>query len=136
MIMKSSNFMRVFAGIGLVFLSAISSVATNSEEDTLKRIQQAKYNAFTGVWEIRLNEEIRPLEAGFKNFLPGLDYVLVDEKMRDAGRNTLVFRGQGDQKVVVRLRTFGIFTKVSIRIGLTGNQSKSAQLFSHVYRRM
>ncbi len=87
--------MRVFAGIGLVFLSAISSVATNSEEDTLKRIQQAKYNAFTGVWEIRLNEEIRPLEAGFKNFLPGLDYVLVDEKMRDAGRNTLVFRGQG-----------------------------------------
>jgi hypothetical protein len=134
--MKSSNFMRVFAGIGLVFLSAISSVATNSEEDTLKRIQQAKYNAFTGVWEIRLNEEIRPLEAGFKNFLPGLDYVLVDEKMRDAGRNTLVFRGQGDQKVVVSLRTFGIFTKVSIRIGLTGNQSKSAQLFSYVYRRM
>jgi hypothetical protein len=76
------------------------------------------------------------LEAGFKNFLPGLDYVLVDEKMRDAGRNTLIFRGQGDTKVVIKLRTFGIFTKISIRIGLTGNQSKSAQLFSYVYRRM
>tara|TARA_B100001057_G_scaffold498618_1_gene606270 strand:- start:1002 stop:1412 length:411 start_codon:yes stop_codon:yes gene_type:complete len=134
--MKSSIFKRVFVGMGLVFLSATSSVATKSEEDTFKRVQQAKYKAFTGIWEIRLNEEIRPLEAGFKNFLPGLDYVLVDEKMRDAGRNTLIFRGQGDTKVVIKLRTYGIFTKISIRIGITGNQSKSAQLFSYVYRRM
>jgi hypothetical protein len=122
--------------MGLVFLSATSSVATNSEEDTLKRVQQAKYKAFTGIWEIRLNEEIRRLEAGFKNFLPGLDYVLVDEEMLDADRNTLIFRGQGDTKVVIKLRTFGILTKISIRIGMTGNQSKSAQLFSYVYRRM
>ena len=134
--MKSSIFKRVFVGVGLVFLSATSSVATNSEEDTFKRVQQAKYKAFTGIWEIRLNEEIRPLEAGFKNFLPGLDYVLVDEKMRDAGRNTLIFRGQGDTKVVIKLRTYGILTKIRIRIGITGNQSKSAQLFSYVYRRM
>tara|TARA_B100000900_G_scaffold363237_1_gene337073 strand:+ start:952 stop:1356 length:405 start_codon:yes stop_codon:yes gene_type:complete len=134
--MKSRIFKRVFAGMGLVFLSATSSVATNSGENAIKRVQQAKYNSLTGIWEIRLNEEIRPLEAGFKNFLPNLDYVLVDEKMRNAGRNTLIFRGQGDTKVVIKLRTFGIFTKISIRIGMTGNRSKSAQLFGYVYRRM
>lgn len=128
--------MRTFVAIALMALSTAGAVASNSEEETLKRVQQAKYNAFTGIWEIRLNEEIRSIEAGFKNFLPGLDYVLVDEKMRDADRNTLVFRGQGDTKVVIKLKTFGIFTKISIRIGLTGNQSKSAQLFSYVYRRM
>ena len=134
--MKSRFFKRVFAGMGLVFLSATSSVATNSEEDAIKRVQQAKYSSLTGIWEIRLNEGIRPLEAGFKNFLPDLDYVLVDEKMRNAGRNTLIFRGQGDTKVVIKLRTFGFFTKISIRIGMTGNRSKSAQLFGYVYRSM
>ena len=134
--MKSRIFKRVFAGMGLVFLSATSSVATNSEEDAIKRVQQAKYSSLTGIWEIRLNEGIRPLEAGFKNFLPDLDYVLVDEKMRNAGRNTLIFRGQGDTKVVIKLRTFGFFTKISIRIGMTGNRSKSAQLFGYVYRSM
>jgi len=117
-------------------LSGTGAFASNSEEDTLKRVQQAKYNMFTGNWEIRLNEEIRSIESGFKNFLPGLDYVLVDEKMRSSDRNVLTFRGQGDTKVVVKLKTFGIFTNIRIRIGLTGNQNKSAQLFSYVYRRM
>ncbi len=133
---KSSYFMRAFAVLVLMGLSGTGVFASNSEEDTLKRVQQAKYNMLTGNWEIRLNEEIRSIESAFKNFLPGLDYVLVDEKMRDSDRNVLTFRGQGDTKVVVKLKTFGIFTNIRIRIGLTGNQNKSAQLFSYVYRRM
>lgn len=136
MIVKSSHFMRVLLGFAIASLAFQGAMATHSEEETLKRVQQAKYHFFTGIWELRLNEEIRHVEAAFKNFLPGLDYTLVDEKMRDADRTTLVFRGQGDTKVVVKLKTFGIFTQVGIRIGLTGNQSKSAQLFGYVYRKM
>jgi len=136
MIVKTSHFMRFLLGMAIASIALSGGMAAHSEEETLKRVQQAKYNFFTGIWELRLNEEIRHVEAAFKNFLPGLDYTLVDEKMRDADRTTLVFRGQGDSKVVVKLKTFGIFTKVGIRIGLTGNQSKSAQLFSYVYRKM
>lgn len=110
--------------------------ASKSEEETLKRIQHAKYNIFNGIWSIRLNEEIRDVESGFKAYLPGLDYTLVDEKIKDAGRTAMVFRGKGDQKLIVRLKETGSYTNLSIRIGATGNNSKSANIFVYVYRKM
>lgn len=119
-----------------LFLVGVSLQASNSEEETLKRIQQAKYNMFTGIWSIRLNEEIRDVESGFKAHLNGLDYTLVDEKIKDASRTVLVYRGKGDQKLVVRLKEAGPYTNLSIRIGVTGNNSKSAQIFGYVYRKM
>jgi len=119
-----------------LFLGGVSLQASNSEEETLKRIQQAKYNMFTGIWSIRLNEEIRYVESGFKAHLPGLDYTLVDEKIKDASRTVLVYRGKGDQKLVVRLKEAEPYTNLSIRIGVTGNNSKSAQIFGYVYRKM
>ncbi len=135
--MRSSALIRsVFLVLLSLFLGGVSLQATNSEEETLKRIQQAKYNMFTGIWSIRLNEEIRDVESGFKAHLPGLDYTLVDEKIREAGRTVMVFRGKGDQKLVVRLKETGPYTNLSIRIGVTGNNSKSAQIFGYVYRKM
>ncbi len=107
-----------------------------SEEGTLKRVQQAKYNFVSGVWQIRMNEEIRDIEKGFKTYLPRLDYTLVDEKIKDSDRMTMTFRGMGDKKLVVKVKSQGIFTILSIRLGLTGNENKSAQIFSFVYRRM
>jgi|GEM_PF-988806 hypothetical protein len=137
MFMRSSALIRsVFLVLLSLFLGGVSLQATNSEEETLKRIQQAKYNMFTGIWSIRLNEEIRDVESGFKAHLPGLDYTLVDEKIREAGRTVMVFRGKGDQKLVVRLKETGPYTNLSIRIGVTGNNSKSAQIFGYVYRKM
>ena len=137
MFTNSSPFIRSVLLISLsLFLGVGTLWASNGEEETLKRIQQANYNMFTGVWSIRLNEEIRDVESGFKAHLPGLDYTLVDEKIKDAGRTAMVFRGKGDQKLVVRLKETGPYTNLSIRIGVTGNNSKSAQIFGYVYRKM
>lgn len=137
MFTKSSTLIQsvLIVSLSLVFGGA-SLQASNSEEETLKRIQQSKYNMLTGIWSIRLNEEIRDVESGFKAHLPGLDYTLVDEKIKDAGRTVMVFRGKGDQKLVVRLKETGPYTNLSIRIGVTGNNSKSAQIFGYVYRKM
>ena len=137
MVAKSNVFFRSIALVSIaLLLGGASMIAANSEEETLKRIQNAKYNMFTGVWSIRLNEEIRDVESGFKFHLPGLDYTLVDEKIKDAGRTVMVFRGKGDQKLVLRLKETGPYTNLSIRIGVTGNNSKSAQIFGYVYRKM
>ena len=134
---KSSPYIRSALLVSLSLCLGVGTLwASNSEEETLKRIQQAKYNMFTGVWSIRLNEEIRDVESGFKAHLPGLDYTLVDEKIKDAGRTVMVFRGKGDQKLAMRLKETGPYTNLSIRIGATGNNSKSAQVFGYVYRKM
>jgi len=61
---------------------------------------------------------------------------LVDEKIKDAGRTAMVFRGKGDQKLIIRLKETGSYTNLSIRIGATGNNSKSANIFVYVYRKM
>jgi len=93
MFTNSSPYIRSVLLISLSLWLRVGTLwASNSEEETLKRIQQAKYNMFTGVWSIRLNEEIRDVESGFKAHLPGLDYTLVDEKIKDAGRTAIVFR--------------------------------------------
>ena len=110
--------------------------AGNSEEETLKRIQQAKYNFLTGNWNVRLNEDFNVLGETVKKNLPGLDYTLVDEVMKKSNRVTFVFRGPGDQKVVVKLKSYESFVNFSVRVGLAGNQSKSAQIFSYIYRKM
>ena len=137
MFTKSSLYIRSALLVSLSLCLGVGTLwASNGEEETLKRIQQANYNMFTGVWSIRLNEEIRDVESGFKAHLPGLDYTLVDEKIKDAGRTAMVFRGKGDQKLVVRLKETGPYTNLSIRIGVTGNNSKSAQIFGYVYRKM
>lgn len=127
---------RSLLGAFVLAGSFVSAFAANSEEDTLKRVQQAKYNFVSGVWQIRMNEEIRDIEKGFKTYLPGLDYTLVDEKIKDSDRMAMTFRGMGDKKLVVKVKSQGIFTILSIRLGLTGNENKSAQIFSFVYRRM
>ena len=86
MFTKSSPYIQSALLVSLSLCFAVGTLwASNSEEETLKRIQQAKYNMFTGVWSIRLNEEIRDVESGFKAHLSGLDYTLVDEKIKDAG---------------------------------------------------
>ena len=137
MFTKSSPYIRSALLVSLSLCLGVGTLwASNSEEETLKRIQQAKYNMFTGVWSIRLNEEIRDVESGFKAHLSGLDYTLVDEKIKDAGRTVMVFRGKGDQKLAMRLKETGPYTNLSIRIGATGNNSKSAQVFGYVYRKM
>ncbi len=127
---------RSVLGLAVLACAVGPALATNSEEDTLKRVQQSRYNFVTGVWQLRLNEEIRLVERGFKDFLPGLDYTLVDEKIKDEDRMSMTFRGMGDRKLVVKLRSQGQFTLISIRWGLTGSETKSAQIFSYVYRRM
>ena len=137
MFTKSSPYIRSALLVSLSLCLGVGTLwASNSEEETLKRIQQAKYNMFTGVWSVRLNEEIRDVESGFKAHLSGLDYTLVDEKIKDAGRTVMVFRGKGDQKLAMRLKETGPYTNLSIRIGFTGNNSKSAQVFGYVYRKM
>ena len=137
MFTKSSPYIRSALLVSLSLCLGVGTLwASNSEEETLKRIQQAKYNMFTGIWSIRLNEEIRDVESGFKAHLSGLDYTLVDEKIKDAGRTVMVFRGKGDQKLAMRLKETGPYTNLSIRIGATGNNSKSAQVFGYVYRKM
>ncbi len=137
MFTKSSPYIRSALLVSLSLCLGFGTLwASNSEEETLKRIQQAKYNMFTGVWSVRLNEEIRDVESGFKAHLSGLDYTLVDEKIKDAGRTVMVFRGKGYQKRAMRINELGPYTNLSIRIGFTGNNSKSAQVFGYVYRKM
>ncbi len=133
---KSSCFIRLLAVLVFLAVSGTGAVAGNSEEETYKRLQQAKYSRLTGIWQLNLNEEIRIVEKSFKDFLPGLNYTLVDESMPDGERLSMIFRGEGDTKVVVKLRSNGSITKISIRVGLTGSQSKSTQLFGYVYRKM
>lgn len=118
-----------------VAMSLVAS-ASKSEEDALKRIQQAKYNVFTGNWDVHLQSDIKTVGEGIKKGMPGLDYTLVDEEISSPLRRTLTFRGPGDQKVVVKLKRYEAFTNFRIRVGVVGNESKSAQIFNYVYRKM
>ncbi|MBL4574941.1 MAG: DUF3568 family protein [Opitutaceae bacterium] len=129
-------FNRVFLALFVSISVSLVASAANSEEDTLKLIQQAKYNVFTGNWDVHLDLDIKTIEQGIKNSMPGLDYTLVDEKVSSPMLSTLIFRGAGDQKVAIKLKRYEAFTNVRIRVGLTGNESKSAQIFSYIYRKM
>ena len=129
-------FNRVFLALFVSISVSLVASAANSEEDALKLIQQAKYNVFTGNWDVHLDLDIKTIEQGIKNSMPGLDYTLVDEKVSSPMLSTLIFRGAGDQKVAIKLKRYEAFTNVRIRVGLTGNESKSAQIFSYIYRKM
>lgn len=134
--MKLNHFNRLILALFISICASFVASAAHSEEDTLKRIQQAKYNVFTGNWNVRLNGDAQTIGQGLKKNMPGLDYTLVDEKINGPERVTLIFRGAGDQKIVIKLKGYNAYTNVRIRIGLTGNQSKSAQIFNYVYRKM
>ncbi|MGK0238431.1 MAG: hypothetical protein ACI92G_001897 [Candidatus Pelagisphaera sp.] len=134
--MTLTHFNRLILALFVAVSISLVASASKSEEDTLKRIQQAKYNVFTGNWDVRLNTDIKTVGEGIKKGMPGLDYTLVDEKIASSKLTTLTFRGQGDQKIVIKLKRFEAFTNFRIRVGLVGNESKSAQIFNYVYRKM
>lgn len=132
----SNHFNRLFLALFISISLSLAANAANSEEDTLKYVQQAKYNLFTGNWDVRLKADIKTLGQGLKKAMPGLDYTLVNEEIKGTALMTLTFRGSGDQKIVIKLKRYATSTNLRIRVGLTGNESKSAQIFSYVYRKM
>ena len=134
--MTSTHLNRLILALFMAVSMSLVASASKSEEDTLKRIQQAKYNVFTGYWDVRLNMDINSAGKGAKKGMPGLDYTLVDEKIKSPLRSTLTFRGPGDKKVVIKLKRNEVFTIFRIRVGLVGNESKSAQIFNYIYRKM
>ena len=105
--MKLNHFNRLFLALFVSISISLVASAANSEEDALKLVQQAKYNIFTGNWDVHLNTEIKTIEQGIKNSMPALDYTLVDEKIDSPKLTTLIFRGAGDQKIVIKLKRYG-----------------------------
>lgn len=134
--MTLTQFNRLILAFFISTSMCLVASASKSEEDTLKRIQQAKYNVFTGNWDVRLKMDIKMVGEGIKKGMPSLDYTLVDEAIDSPKLTTLTFRGPGDMKVVVKLKRYEAYTNFRIRVGLVGNESKSAQIFNYVYRKM
>lgn len=134
--MKWNSLNRLFLVLVIALGSTINASATNSEEDALKRIQQAKYNMFTGNWDVHLKTEMNAIAESVKQHMTGIDYTLVDEKLNGSKLSTLTFRGEGDQKVVIKLKRYEAYTNFRIRIGLFGSESKSAQIFNYLFRKM
>jgi len=112
-----------------------SVYAGHSEEEVIKKTQTADYNLITGNWDVRLDMSSEDIAKEFKKYLPELDYVLVEEDVDEDNIN-LTFRGEGDDKLVIKLKPMDKETNVRIRHGLTGSEAKSQQLFSYVYARM
>lgn len=123
--------------LGFAFATALVPVAiqaARTDEQTLKMVQTSKYNPVTGNWDVRLSEDAVDVSNSFKKHLPNIDYHLVEEKTKGRGRITLTFRGEGDQRAIVKLKQNEEETNVRIRVGLVGSEAKSSQLFSYVYK--
>ena len=133
---KGIDTCRAALALLVAFLGIPVAIAAHGEEETLKKVQQAKYNYVTGNWDVRVKGEVRELVKSVKRHMPGLDYTLVEEDLKNSSEATLIFRGPGDQKVVVKFKEYATLTVFRIRIGLAGNQSKSVQLFTYLYRKM
>ena len=97
--------------------------------------QSAKYNIITGNWDVRLEMSPKAIAREFKKYMPELEYALVEENT-DGGRISMTFRGEGDTKVVIKLKPMGEETNVRIRFGLVGHETKSRELFSYIYKQM
>lgn len=138
-----NRYLSRLAGIALLsvlgfFPDSLTSAAS-SEEAAIKLVQSSSYNLITGNWDVVLGKVASEIVEDFKANLPELDYHLVEEDVTKKGgneRRVLVFRGVGDQRVVLKLKEFEGGTNVRLRVGLTGNEAKSAELFKYVYLRM
>jgi len=113
--------------------------AETSEEEAMRIAQSSRYNRITGNWEVEVTHSSKRIADSFKSQMPALEYHLVEEGTagKDSRRRTvLTFRGKGDQRVVIKLMEGEQNTKLRIRFGLTGNQTKSSDLFKYVYQRI
>lgn len=125
--------------VAFAALSCGSAASANSAEESIKLVQTASYNVVTGNWDVELARPAPEIADTFKRALPNLDYHLVDEDLdekRGKDRIVLTFRGEGDQRVVVKLKELDGVTNVRIRVGALGSDSKSTELFKYVYERM
>ena len=125
---------KVLLGAAALGLLAPSVQAGHSDEATLKLVQTSKYNVLTGNWDVVQGGTAPAIAKDFKKNLPRLDYHLVQETVNGSGRIVLTFRGEGDQRVIVKLKELEDETNVRIRVGALGNEAKSSQLFSYVYK--
>ncbi len=139
--MKVTKLNRIFPPsrilLGFALAAAFMSFgaqAARTDEDTLKVVQTSKYNPIVGNWDVRQKGEPAEISKDFKNHLPNIEYHLVEEKTNGRGRITLTFRGDGDQRAIVKLKQYGEETNVRIRVGIVGSEAKSSQLFSYVYK--
>ena len=128
------SFLSVFAAI--VVALAPASRADDAESEAVKLAQRSSYNVFTGNWDVSLDRPALSIAESFKRILPALDYHLVDEAVDEKERVKLTFRGEGDQRVLVKLKEMNGATNVRIHVGRLGNEAKSSQLFTYVYERM
>ncbi|MDQ8185825.1 hypothetical protein [Pelagicoccus sp. SDUM812002] len=113
--------------------------AAHSEDEAVKVVQSSKYNVFTGNWDVELDDDARSLAEDFRMQMPNLDYHLVDEETvvkKNSARTVLTFRGDGDQRVIVKLKEIPEGTNVRLRVGMAGSEAKSAELFKYVFMRM
>lgn len=125
--------------LAMNFGFADEAFAASSEEAAIKLVQRSSYNILTGNWDVSLERDAKEIAEEFKSELPALDYYLVEEDVvmkNGSDRVVLTFRGEGDQRVVVKLKEMGSETNVRLRVGLAGSEAKSAELFKYVYVRM
>lgn len=115
---------------------ASAAHGARSEEEAIKVAQSSRYNILTGNWDVALKQPAPSIAEDFKRVLPELGLHLTDEERRSDERIVLTFRGEGDQRVVVKLKEAAGSTNVRLRVGLTGSEAKSNQLFTYVYQRM
>jgi len=139
--MKATKLNRILTLSKVLLVFAIAAAfaplavqAARTDEQTVKLVQTSKYNPITGNWDVRQKGEPVEISKAFKKHMPNIDYHLVEEKTNSSGRITLTFRGEGDQRAIVKLKQYGGETNVRIRVGILGSETKSSQLFSYVYK--
>lgn len=115
---------------------ASAGQAAHTEEEALAKAQAATYNVVTGNWDAQVEKSPMEVAKDFKRHMPSLDYHLVEERIKDRDRIVQTYRGEGDQRVLVKLKDMGRETNVRIRVGLLGSEAKSMQLFTYIYQRM
>ncbi len=123
--------------LGFAIATALIPVAVQgarTDEQALKLVQTSKFNPVTGNWDVRQKGDPAEISKAFKKNLPNVDYYLVEEKTNGSGRITLTFRGEGDQRAIVKLKRYNEETNVRVRVGIVGSEAKSSQLFAYVFK--
>ncbi len=136
-----NNIRIALLTFSLAVAASLTSLAqaAHSEGEAVKVVQSSKYNVLTGNWDVVLEGDASSIAEDFKKQMPNLDYHLVEEETvgkKKSERTVLTFRGEGDQRVVVKLKEVPEGTNVRLRVGIAGNETKSAQLFKYVFMRM
>ena len=88
-----------------------------------------------GSVEIKADARLDPVREAFEAVHTEMDYTRTKTKKKEV-EAIPTFGGSDDDKITVKLKEFGDFTNIKIRIGWAGNGPLSRKILEQVYLRI